>query len=340
VKRRFIQDIISFKNDFRQKIVSQFNFLVSKPLMSALPSLWSSSANWAPSSSLKVEEILLKISLFLRFKILSMNVSKTILVFAGATAIAFSGLAQTTAKPAANSTTPAHKTGTTTTAAPFALKNESDSISYAIGVSLANFYKQQNISNINTTILVHAVKDVEANKAILSEQQCQSTLMSYVTKQQTEKASGNKKLGQDFLAANAKKPGIVTLPDGLQYQVLKTGAGPKPKLTDMVRVHYHGTLIDGRVFDSSVDRGQPIELNVNGVIPGWTEALQLMPVGSKWKLFVPSDLAYGDRQAGQLIAPGSTLVFDVELLDIVNQTPPPIPHATPDTTAKPDSTKH
>jgi len=163
--------------------------------------------------------------------------------------------------------------------------------------------------------------------------------MAYVQKQQGEKALGNKKVGQEFLAANSKKPGVVTLPSGLQYQIIKAGAGPKPKLTDMVRVHYHGTLIDGRVFDSSVDRGQPIELNVNGVIPGWTEALQLMPVGSKWKLFIPSELAYGDRQAGQLIAPGSTLVFDVELLDIVNQTAPAPPK--PDSTAaKPDSTKH
>jgi FKBP-type peptidyl-prolyl cis-trans isomerase FklB len=160
--------------------------------------------------------------------------------------------------------------------------------------------------------------------------------MSYVQKQQSEKALGNKKLGLEFLAANAKKPGVITLPGGLQYLILKEGTGPKPRLTDMVRVHYHGTLIDGRVFDSSVDRGQPIELNVNGVIPGWTQALQLMPVGSKWKLFIPSDLAYGDRQAGQLIAPGSTLVFDVELLDIVNQTPPPVPADT----TKPDSTHH
>ncbi len=264
-----------------------------------------------------------------------MNVSKTILVFAVSIAMATSARTQTTAK----TTSPAHKTGTATSTTTVTLKTGNDSISYAIGVSLANFYKQQNISNINTTILVKAVRDVENNKAVLSEQQCQSTLMAYVQKQQAEKALGNKKLGQDFLAANAKKPGIVTLPSGLQYQVIKEGAGPKPKLTDMVRVHYHGTLIDGRVFDSSVDRGQPIELNVNGVIPGWTEALQLMPVGSKWKLFIPSDLAYGDRQAGQLIAPGSTLVFDVELLDIVNQTPPAPPK--PDSTiAKPDSTTH
>ena len=271
-----------------------------------------------------------------------MNVSRTFLVFAWVSAIAFSAGAQTTPKTTPSKTTaPSHKTGAGTSANSTAtvLKNENDSISYAIGVSLANFYKQQNISNINTTILVKAVRDVEANKAILSEQQCQTTLMSFVQKQQSDKASGNKKVGQDFLAANSKKPGVVSLPSGLQYQIIKEGNGPKPKLTDMVRVHYHGTLIDGRVFDSSVDRGQPIELNVNGVIPGWTEALQLMPVGSKWKLFIPSDLAYGDRQAGQLIAPGSTLIFDVELLDIVNQTPPAMPQ-TPDTTAKPDSTHH
>jgi FKBP-type peptidyl-prolyl cis-trans isomerase FklB len=264
-----------------------------------------------------------------------MNVSNSILVFACSMAITFSAGAQTTAK----TTSPTHKTVTATSTATVTLKTENDSISYAIGVSLANFYKQQNISNINTAILVHAVKDVENNKPVLSEQQCQSTLMAYVQKQQSEKALGNKKVGQDFLAANAKKPGVVTLPSGLEYQVIKEGTGPKPRLTDMVRVHYHGTLIDGKVFDSSVDRGQPIELNVNGVIPGWTEALQLMPVGSKWKLFIPSDLAYGDRQAGQLIAPGSTLIFDVELLDIVNQTPPAPPK--PDSTgSKPDSTKH
>jgi FKBP-type peptidyl-prolyl cis-trans isomerase FklB len=264
-----------------------------------------------------------------------MNVSKTFLVFACSIAMATSARTQTTTK----TTTPTHKTGAATSTAAVTLRTENDSISYAIGVSLANFYKQQNISNINTTILVRAVRDVGTNKAVLSEQQCQTTLMAYVQKQQAEKAQGNKKLGQEFLAANAKKPGVVTLPSGLQYQVIKEGTGPKPKLTDMVRVHYHGTLIDGRVFDSSVDRGQPIELNVNGVIPGWTEALQLMPVGSKWKLVVPSDLAYGDRQAGQMIAPGSTLVFDVELLDIINQTPP-APPKTDSTVAKPDSTKH
>lgn len=267
-----------------------------------------------------------------------MNVSKSILVFSLTLPATFSAVAQTAKKSPA--TTAATHRAASTRQAPFALKTAQDSISYAIGVSLANFYKQQNISNVNTAILVRALKDVEADKPLMSEQQCQSTLVAYVQKQQAEKASGNKKMGQEFLAANAKKPGVVTLPDGLEYQIITQGTGPKPKLTDMVRVHYHGTLIDGRVFDSSIERGQPIELNVNAVIPGWTEALQLMPVGSKWKLFIPSDLAYGDRAAGQLIAPGSTLIFDVELLGIVNNTPPPAPNLPDSTHAKPDSTQH
>jgi FKBP-type peptidyl-prolyl cis-trans isomerase FklB len=141
--------------------------------------------------------------------------------------------------------------------------------------------------------------------------------LGYMQRLKTEKASGNKKAGEVFLAANKTKPGVISTPSGLQYIVLKEGSGPKPGLTDKVKCHYHGTLIDGRVFDSSVDRGQPIELSVNGVIAGWTEALQLMSVGSKWKLFIPSNLAYGDQQAGALIAPGSTLIFDIELLDII-----------------------
>ena len=135
--------------------------------------------------------------------------------------------------------------------------------------------------------------------------------------QKKEKAEANLKAGNDFLEANKQKPGVVALPSGLQYEIITEGTGAKPGATSNVTCHYHGTLIDGRVFDSSVDRGQPIELSVNGVIPGWTEALQLMPVGSKWKLFIPSNLAYGDQQAGPLITPGSTLIFEVELLDII-----------------------
>jgi FKBP-type peptidyl-prolyl cis-trans isomerase FklB len=235
----------------------------------------------------------------------------------------------------AKTTTAAHKpgeAGKTMTSSVVVLKNTQDSLSYAIGLSVANFYKQQNISNINTALVTRAINDVnKKGKMLMDEQQANTCLINYVQKAKSEKAAGNKKLGEDFLAANKNKPGVVSLPSGLQYQVIKAGTGPKPAITDQVRVHYHGTLIDGRVFDSSVERGQPIELSVNGVIPGWTEALQLMPVGSKWKLFVPSNLGYGDQQAGPMIAPGSTLVFDVELLDIVK----PAGAATPDSTAKP-----
>jgi FKBP-type peptidyl-prolyl cis-trans isomerase FklB len=261
-----------------------------------------------------------------------MNVSKKIISSALCLSAACAGLAQTQPHPAT-----AHKTAAATTAAaPVALKTTQDSLSYAIGLSVANFYKQQNITNINTVLVTRAINDVNKNnKLALNDQQAQACIVNFMQKSQSEKASGNKKMGQDFLAANMKKPGVVTTPSGLQYQIIKEGTGPKPALTDMVRVHYHGTLIDGKVFDSSVERGQPIELTVNGVIPGWTEALQLMPVGSKWKLFIPANLAYGDRQAGQMIAPGSTLIFDVELLDIVK---PKTNNAPDSSSMKTDST--
>lgn len=251
---------------------------------------------------------------------------KILLAISLSTAIALPSLAQT-AHPTAT-----HKPATA--AAPVALKTTQDSLSYAIGLSVANFYKQQNITNINTALVMRAINDVnKGNKLVLDEQQANQTIVNFMQKAKAEKASVAKKQGQDFLAVNKSKPGVVTTPSGLQYLVLKAGTGPKPALTDMVRVHYHGTLIDGKVFDSSVERGQPIELSVNGVIPGWTEALQMMPVGSKWKLFIPSNLAYGDQQAGPMIAPGSTLVFDVELLDIVK--PKTDTPAATDSTTKP-----
>jgi FKBP-type peptidyl-prolyl cis-trans isomerase FklB len=224
----------------------------------------------------------------------------------------------------------------TTSATTPLLKNAQDSLSYAIGFSLATFYSRQNITDINTTIVMHAVNDVKNNKPLLNEMQCNSVINGYIMRAKEEKAAGNKRIGQEFLAANGKKPGIVTLPSGLQYQVIKEGTGPKPAATDMVRVHYHGTLINGKVFDSSIERGQPVELAVNGVIAGWTEALQLMSVGSKWKLFIPSNLAYGDDTPAETIPAGSTLVFDVELLDIVKKSNGAAPGTNaPDSTAKP-----
>ena len=262
-----------------------------------------------------------------------MNVSKKMLTSAFCLSAAFSVLAQAPSHPATAAHKPAAGTATTVV-----LKTAQDSLSYAIGLSLANFYKQQGITNISTALVIRAVNDVKNNKPQLNDQQAQTCISGFIQKSQSEKASGNVKIGQEFLAANKKKPGVVTLSSGLQYLIVKEGTGPKPALTDMVRVHYHGTLIDGKVFDSSIERGEPIELTVNGVIPGWTEALQLMPVGSKWKLFIPANLAYGDRQAGPMITPGSTLIFDVELLNIVKKDAPAAGVGTDSATMKIDST--
>jgi FKBP-type peptidyl-prolyl cis-trans isomerase FklB len=215
--------------------------------------------------------------------------------------------------------TPATKKTTATAAAPTAaaLKNSADSFSYAIGLSIASFYKAQGISNINNQLVLKALSDAKVEKPLLNETQVNNCIVNYMQTARSAKASPNKKAGEAFLAENKKKAGIITLPSGLQYQITKEGTGPKPSIEDQVKVHYHGTLIDGTVFDSSVERGQPITLGLKNVIPGWTEALQLMPVGSKWKLFIPSDLAYGDNPAGPTIKEGSTLIFDVELIEIV-----------------------
>lgn len=152
---------------------------------------------------------------------------------------------------------------------------------------------------------------------MMNEEQVNSCIMGFIQEAKSEKASGNKKEGESFLAENKSKQGVTTTASGLQYSVITEGTGPKPTGDDQVRVHYTGTLLDGTIFDSSVQRGEPIVLGLRNVIAGWTEALQLMPVGSKWKLFIPSHLGYGDNGAGAMIKPGSTLIFDVELLEIV-----------------------
>ena len=198
-----------------------------------------------------------------------------------------------------------------------AMKTPLDSFSYAVGLSIANFYKEQGVQNINTNLVLKALTDAKNGKPQLNDEQTNSCIMHFMETVRSEKASGAKRAGDAFLAENKKKAGVISLPSGLQYQVLQEGTGAKPQLTDKVKVHYHGTLIDGTVFDSSVQRGEALELSVNGVIPGWTEALQMMGIGSKWRLFIPSHLAYGDNQMGPTIKPGSTLIFDVELLDIV-----------------------
>ncbi len=211
---------------------------------------------------------------------------------------------------------PKPSTGSTAANAPV-FKNTVDSFSYAIAMSTAAFFKDKGATQINATMVQKAFDDVfKKEKPALTNDQMQQVIMSYMQKLDRDRTAVVRKQGEAFLAENKKKPGVITLPSGLQYQIIKEGTGTKPSLSDTVKVHYHGTLIDGTVFDSSVDRGEPITLPVDGVIPGWTEALQLMPVGSKWKLFIPSTLAYGDRGAGDKIKGGATLVFDVELLGI------------------------
>jgi FKBP-type peptidyl-prolyl cis-trans isomerase FklB len=208
---------------------------------------------------------------------------------------------------------PVGKTATTTSA----LRSSIDSFSYAVGMSLASFYKEQGVENINSALVVKAINDVKAGKQLISEEQVNNCIMGYMQVAKSAKASGNKKEGEAFLTENKSKQGVTTTASGLQYSIITEGTGPKPTADDQVKVHYHGTLLDGTIFDSSVQRGEPIVLGLRHVIAGWTEALQLMPVGSKWRLFLPSDLAYGDMGSGAVIKPGATLIFEVELLDIV-----------------------
>jgi len=196
------------------------------------------------------------------------------------------------------------------------LETKLDSMSYALGISISSNLKKQGFDTLNPEILGKGIADAFKKTGKFDEKEAQAIVMSYYQTLQNSKADKNLKAGQKFLEENKKKPGVVTLPSGLQYMVLKEGNGPKPSATDKVTTHYHGTLIDGTVFDSSVERGQPATFPLNNVIKGWTEALQLMPVGSKWRLFIPSDLAYGEQGAGGSIGPNSALIFEVELLSI------------------------
>lgn len=193
-----------------------------------------------------------------------------------------------------------------------------DKISYALGLSIGNNFLSSGINKVDFDSFLKGMKDViNGGDTDMDYEEAKQVINDYFTKLQDEKLEINLKAGEEFLSINKNKAGVVTLPSGLQYEILKKGDGPKPALIDQVKCHYHGTLIDGTVFDSSVKRGQPATFGVNQVIPGWVEALQLMPVGSKWKLFIPSDLAYGKAGAGQSIEPNSTLIFEVEILDIV-----------------------
>ena len=204
-----------------------------------------------------------------------------------------------------------------------ALKTQKEKASYALGMSIGSGLKRQPLG-VDPAIVARGLRDVMGTgKTLMTEDEMKAALQQLrtdVTKQQEEKAhmegGANRKQGETFLAANKSKPGVTALPDGLQYKVVKEGTGPKPTANDTVTVNYKGTLINGKEFDSSYKRGQPATFPVGGVIKGWTEALQLMPVGSKWELYIPPDLAYGDRGAGPDIGAGETLVFEVELLSI------------------------
>ncbi|MGQ7868517.1 FKBP-type peptidyl-prolyl cis-trans isomerase [Sunxiuqinia sp. sy24] len=202
------------------------------------------------------------------------------------------------------------------------LATSADSASYAIGVLVGDQNKQQLEStgsdDFNTEILVTAFeKQLNGEETKMTLEEARTFIQAYFQKLAEAEGANNEKAGADFLAANKEKDGIVVTESGLQYEVLEAGNGAKPTAEQQVKVHYTGTLIDGTVFDSSVERGEPATFGVGQVIPGWTEALQLMPVGSKWKVYIPGNLAYGPRGAGADIGPNETLIFEVELLEIV-----------------------
>lgn len=208
------------------------------------------------------------------------------------------------------------------------LKTEKEKLSYAIGMNIGESMKKDSL-DIDATILSRAIKDaLTGSKLAMTDAEAKTVMDSFraemMKKQQAKAAEAgdaNKLAGQKFLAANKSKEGVVTLPDGLQYKVIKEGTGPKPTASDTVVTNYRGALIDGTEFDSSYKRGEPATFPVGQVIKGWTEALQLMPVGSKWQLFIPSELAYGERSPGAQIGPNSTLIFDIELLSIQDKKP-------------------
>jgi FKBP-type peptidyl-prolyl cis-trans isomerase FklB len=194
-----------------------------------------------------------------------------------------------------------------------------DSLSYAMGVQTAEYYKTQGAEKINAEMVKKAYEDVYNNKTLLiPEDQCNMTIQQKLQQFMIQKASAAKEAGEKFLEANKKRTGVITLPSGLQYEIITKGTGPMPTATDTVKANYIGSLIDGKEFDNSYKRGESLTIPVSGVIKGWVEALQLMPVGSKWKLFVPSDLGYGDRGAGPIPA-GAALIFEIELVSILHK---------------------
>ena len=193
-----------------------------------------------------------------------------------------------------------------------------DEVSYALGLSIGQNFKASGIKAITSEDFIAGLQDTLAGREPqLTNERAREVINQLFMRLQQEEAELNAAAGKEYQEIMRHKSGVVTLPSGLQYEIIKEGKGAKPKATDKVRVHYHGTLINGVVFDSSVERGEPAECPLNAVIPGWTEILQLMPVGSKWRVVIPSELAYGSRGAGDVIRPNMTLIFEIELLDIV-----------------------
>ncbi len=260
----------------------------------------------------------------------------------GTILLANAGAQTTTAKPKTAPATAARKPATTTakpaaqqsaaqTAAPATtLTGDKEKASYALGMNIGAALRNQGVdAEVDPAIVTQGLKDtLTGSKMLLTEDDAKKALLGLqlaVQKAQLEKAqktaAANKAEGEAFLAANKTKEGVVTLPSGVQYKIITNGTGPKPTAKDTVVCQYRGTLLNGKEFDSSYKRGEPITFPVNGVIPGWTEILQLMPAGSKWQVWVPANLAYGDRQAGPDIKPGSTLAFEIELLSIKQPEP-------------------
>ncbi len=231
-----------------------------------------------------------------------------------------------TTKPAPTAkSTPTAKPNSATaakSAQPMKLTTQKDKLSYAIGMNMGQGMKRDSL-DLDPNIVLQGFKDASAGKTLMTDEDMKvvlTNLRDELAKKQQAEAQRlgqiNKQAGQQFFAANKAKEGVVTLPSGLQYKILKEGTGPKPAASDTVVCEYRGTLLDGTEFDSSYKRGKPADFPVDKVIKGWTEALQLMPVGSKWQLFVPSDLAYGERTVSAEIGPNSTLIFEVDLLSI------------------------
>ena len=193
-----------------------------------------------------------------------------------------------------------------------------DKFSYAIGLGIGQNLLSMGARNLNADDFAQAVKDVlEGNKTAISHTEAREIVNKYFSELEEKMNADNIAKGKAFLEENKKRPNVVTLPSGLQYEIIKEGNGKKPKATDRVRCNYEGTLIDGTLFDSSIQRGEPAVFGVSQVIKGWVEALQLMSEGAKWKLYIPAELAYGAQGAGELIPPHSTLIFEVELIEIL-----------------------